>query len=36
MIVSPNLKSSTHEDIEINILREVRRKEVEIKYKTMK
>lgn len=36
MIVSPNLKSSTHEDIEIYILREVRRKEVEIKYKTMK
>lgn len=36
MLVSPNLKSSTHEDLEIYILREIKRKDVEIKYKAMK
>ncbi|CAD8145137.1 unnamed protein product [Paramecium pentaurelia] len=36
MLVSPNLRSSTHEDLEIYILREIKKKDVEIKYKTMK
>ncbi|CAK68799.1 unnamed protein product (macronuclear) [Paramecium tetraurelia] len=35
MIASPNLKSSTHEELEIYILREIRRKEVELKLKTI-